>query len=387
MASHHSRDKPPAEVFTTPPRGQLNTGRSNDRGNGLYSPCAHHRDAGVREHISELIELEQHLLTGTYLQWAGMDNQTTQMTIHEFGGPELFTVTTVPTPSPGPGEVLVRITAIGVNPLDYKMRDGSSGMSKNLTFPCVLGREAAGEVISVGERVENFAPGDRVFGARGHSDLRGTYADHAVFPAEVLAHTPDKLEDRQVAGLSIVGRTALASVDTLAKVSAGDTVLIHGAGGGVGQLMTQLSVARGATVYASASTRHAEKLAKWGATHIDYTASDVSAAVWEQAGKVDVVLDGVYFDTFLPSLDLLKEDGRIVVLPSLADLGPAEERGIEAHTPVISPDPQALEELAGMLADGALDLIIGEVLPLSRIADAHRLLENGHANGKVIVEP
>lgn len=315
------------------------------------------------------------------------DTHSIQMTISEFGGPEQFTTTTTEIPSPGTGEVLVRIRAIGVNPLDYKMRDGSSGLSKKLRFPCVLGREAAGDVVSVGEGVEAFAPGDRVFGVRDHSDLRGTYAEHAVFPSDVLAHTPAGLTDRDVGGLALVGTTALEVVDKLARVSVGEVVLIHGAGGGVGQLMTQLAIARGATVLASASTRHAEKITGWGATHLDYTETDVFNAVRERVGRVDVVLDGVYFDTFLPSLDVLNEGGRIVALPSLADLTPATERGFEASSPVISPKPRAIEGLARMLADGSLNFTVGETLPLADIAKAHRLVEGGHSNGKVIVEP
>lgn len=308
------------------------------------------------------------------------------MTIPEFGPADIFTRTLIDHAQPGPGEILVKTTAIGANPLDYKMRDGSSGLCAKFAPPAVLGREAAGEVVAVGEGVDSFAPGDRVFGMRGLDDFRGTYATHNVFPADGVVRTPDSLDDVTAAGLALVGITATVAVEQLAKVKSGDTVLIHGAGGGVGQLMTQLAVARGATVLASASSRHHEKLVGFGAQHIDYTAEDVFEAVRRRFPEgVDVVLDGVYFDTFLPSLDVLASDGRIVALPSLADLTPAKERGIEAHIPAISNDTTIYADLADRVVAGEISLPIGLTKNLTEVAEVHRVLEDGHADGKIVM--
>lgn len=182
------------------------------------------------------------------MDMAANSGNTYAMTIPEFGPADIFTRTLIDHAQPGPGEILVKTTAIGANPLDYKMRDGSSGLCAKFNPPAVLGREAAGEVVAVGEGVDNFVPGDRVFGMRGFDDFRGTYATHNVFPADGVVRTPDSLDDVTAAGLALVGITATVAVEQLAKVKSGDTVLIHGAGGGVGQLMTQLAVARGATV-------------------------------------------------------------------------------------------------------------------------------------------
>ncbi len=308
------------------------------------------------------------------------------MTISEFGPADVFRKTSIEPGEPGPGEVLIKTSAIGANPLDYKMRDGSSGLSKSLTLPCILGREASGVVIAVGEGVTEFAPGDHAFGMRNHPDTRGTYATHNVFPADVLVKVPEGMDDTTAAGVALVGLTAQMAVEQQAKVSEGETVLIHGAGGGVGQMMTQLCLARGANVLASASTRHHDKLTGFGARHIDYTQVDVFDTIAEEyPNGIDVVIDAVYFDTFVPSLDLLREGGRIVVLPSLADLTPANERGIEAHIPLISADTTIVADLAGRIARGELSLPIGHTAPLSDVADVHRILEDGHADGKIIL--
>lgn len=318
-------------------------------------------------------------------------NQPFRIVIDRFGGTEEFHPANFEPPALAAGEVLVRTTAIGVNPLDYKMRDGSSGMCKNLVLPAVLGHEAAGVVEAVGQSVTEFKPGDRVFGMRKHADLRGTYATHNIFAAEDLVHTPEKLDDTTAAGLALVTLTALQAVDNLARVSADDTVLIHGAGGGVGQLMTQFAVARGARVIAVASARHADKLARWGAEHIDYTTEDPFARARELSPEgFSVVLDAIYFNTFEPSLSLLHDGGRIVELPSLADLSPAQtpeyaDRGIKAFIPVIAPDRDAVSQVAAQVAEGTIELHIGQTLPLTEVAAAHQILEDGHSDGKTIL--
>lgn len=308
------------------------------------------------------------------------------MIINNFGGPEEFTKVPLEDVQPGSGEILIKTTAIGANPLDYKMRDGSSGLCSKFSLPAVLGREVAGEVIAVGEGVTDLTPGDRVFGMRDTNDFRGTYATLNVFPADGVVRIPDSLDDVTAAGLALVGITATVAVDELARIQDGETVLIHGAGGGVGQVMTQLAVARGATVLASASSRHHDKLVGFGAQHIDYTADDVFEVVRRQyPDGVDVVLDGVYFDTFLPSLDILAPGGRIVELPSLADLTPAKERGIDAFIPSISNDTSIYEDLAQRIVAGELSLPVGHTAPLTDVAEVHRLLEDGHANGKIVM--
>lgn len=315
------------------------------------------------------------------------ETQPYAMQIDQFGTAAELHRVAIDSPPLAPTEVRMQVSAIGLNPLDYKMRDGSSGLAKSMTMPAILGREAAGVVTEVGSEVTRFAPGDSVVGMRSHADMRGTYASELIWPEEVLVAIPDAVNPIEAAALCVTGLTALQAVDQLAKVTDTDTVLIHGAGGGVGQLMLQLAVARGATVYASASGRHAERISLHGATPIDYTTTDVVGFIREEVGTVDVVLDGVYFDTFVPSLELLSDGGRVVVLPTLADLTPATERGIEAHIPGIAPDREALTEILALAADHTIQLSVAQTFALEDVAAAHELLETGHAPGKLVAIP
>lgn len=303
-------------------------------------------------------------------------------TIRRFGGPEELSITDVPEPTPGPGEVLVRVAYAGVNPLDHKIRDGSSGLAKKLTdtdFPLILGEECSGHVAAVGEGVAGFELGDAVFGMVPMT--HGCYSEYARFPASALARVPVGADLVTLGGTALAGLTAWKAVHDLAGVTRDDVVLIHGGGGGVGQLMVQLAVATGARVHATASARHRESITRWGAQHIDYTTTEFERAM----DKPDVIIDAVYFGTYQRSVDLLQPGDRLVVLPTLADLEPARARGLNVSVPSIQPDRDRLERLAGMIADGDLEVVVSEVLPLERVADAHRMVESGHAVGKVVL--
>ncbi len=305
--------------------------------------------------------------------------------IDRFGGSDEFHIQDLPTPQAGPGDVLVRVLAAGVNPLDYKIRDGSSGLAKRLgpdDFPLVLGRECCGEVAELGEGVTDLSVGQRVYGMPAITHKAGCYAEYVALPADSLAPAPEGASTIALAGTALAGITAWTAVHDLAKVTADDIVLVHGGGGGVGQFIVQLAVATGAAVYATASARHRDRLAGWGATPIDYTTQDFR----EVTPHPTVIIDGVYFGTYEPSLDHLAPGGRIVVLPSLADLEPARARGIDASIPQIAPDRARLEALAAQIAAGTLEVEISQVLPLAQVARAHDIVESGHAQGKVVLD-
>lgn len=305
--------------------------------------------------------------------------------IDRFGGPEqLRTTQDAPRPQVGEGDVLVRVLTAGVNPLDYKIRDGSSGMCARLRdedFPLILGRECCGVVEEIGSGVEGFFVGDRVFGMAPLTHKGSCYAEFAALPAESLAHAPAGVDDAVLGGLALVGLTAWVAVHDLARVTSDDVVLVQGGGGGVGYVAAQLAAATGAQVYATASARHADRLAAAGITHVDYTAQDYRDAT----PRPTVIIDGVYFGTYPAELDHLADGGRIVLLPSLADLGPAKERDIPAFIPTISPDRARLDALAARVADGSLRFDVADTLPLEQVADAHRALESAHAPGKLVL--
>lgn len=324
--------------------------------------------------------------------------------IHTFGGPEQLVIDEIPTPRPAAGEVLVRVAFAGLNPLDAKLRDGSSGMASRLELPAVLGREFSGTVLEAGEGVDldalGLPVGSSVFGMRSLEDLRGTDTDIVALSAEEVAPAlppharhgvPAEAAVPDLAaygGLALAGLTAQTVVE-LARISPGDTVLVHGGSGGVGQIILALLVRAGAgRVWATGRSDNAVRIAELGATPIPYDTSDWQEVIRESTGGrgVDVVIDTHYFATFVPSLDHLAPGGRIVVLPSLADLTPATERGIEAHIPRIAPSREALDALAADLSSGVISLEVGTVLPLADIAHGHELIQGGHTRGKIVLE-
>ncbi|MGP9538739.1 NADP-dependent oxidoreductase [Brachybacterium sp. AOP43-C2-M15] len=319
-----------------------------------------------------------------------------------FGGPDVLTLhTDSPRPEPAEGEVLVEVAYAGLNPLDYKIRDGSSGMAADLSLPAGTGRELTGTVIGAGPDLDTaelasrgVAPGTRVFGMRRPTDRRGVAAEVIAIAADDLAPVPDEVTEEDLprwAGLALAGLTAIATVHDAAELREGSSVLIHGGSGGVGQLLIPMAREAGAShVWATGRAANAERIRELGAEPIAYDQVDWQQAVREATGGegVDVVLDTRYFSTFLPSLDVLRADGEgmIVVLPSLADLTPAQERGITARITRIVTGRDRLDRLVQGMRSGAYPLETSRVLPLEQIAEAHRLLEDGHTRGKLVVD-
>lgn len=289
-----------------------------------------------------------------------------------------------PTPVPADDQVLVRMLAASVNPIDYKMRDGSSGAVKtwdDTVFPVVLGRDGVGVVEKVGRDISHVAAGDRVVVVNDAGRTDGTYAEYALFHYNEVAHVSKNVKVEEAAGLGVAGMTAWNAVHDLGKVTAVDIVLVHGAAGGVGQLITQLAVATGAQVYGTASTRNKERVEGLGATHVDYTQVDFR----EVTPRPTVIIDGVWFGTYEPSMDHLAEGGRLVILPTLADLGPAKERGIDVSVAGLDPNYERFTKLADMLGRGDLNILVSQTYPLEQAADAHRAVETGHTQGKVVL--
>lgn len=317
-----------------------------------------------------------------------------QVMIHKFGSRDVMRVEDVPAPSAAGGEILIDVHYAGLNPLDYKMRDGSSGLAAKMQLPCSLGREFVGTVTSGPQTLlyqHGLKEGDRVFGMRPHSDLRGTYAEQITIDPSCVAPVPEEVDDADLpffGGLALVGLTAIQTIRD-AQVAQGDVVLIHGGAGGVGQLLIQMALQAGAErVFATGRAANASRIKELGAIAIPYDGVNWREAINEHTDDrgVDVVIDTHYFKTFLPSLDHLVDGGRIVALPTLADLTPAKERGFHAATPTIAPDRMLLDKLAEGFADGRLQLEVSEVLPLGDVAYGHQQLESGHTRGKLILD-
>ncbi|SEF32742.1 NADPH:quinone reductase [Amycolatopsis pretoriensis] len=304
------------------------------------------------------------------------------ITQHTLGGPEVLTIEDAPAPRPGPAEVLVRVEAIGLNPLEPRLRAGEFPLLGPPPF--VLGWDISG-VVEAAPRTWRFKPGDEVFGMPLFPRAAGGYAEFVAAPALHLAHKPASLSHVEAAALPVVGLTAWQGLADLGGVTEGDRVLVHGGGGGVGHVAIQLAKSLGAHVITTAGPAKREFVEGLGADEvIDYTAVDFT----EVTGDVDVVLDTLGGDTAERSLEVLRPGGHLVTAVAEEDtvlIAKFEAAGRRFSGIAVDPDPVALRGLAGLVDRGELRVHVQETFPFDRIADAHRLIERGHLRGKVVL--
>jgi N-ethylmaleimide reductase len=299
--------------------------------------------------------------------------------IHAYGGAKFAQIDDVAPPVAGPGEVLVRVRAAGVNGLDWKIRDGSLQAVFQLTLPSTLGIELAGEVVGLGEGVDRFAIGMRVMGALG---ALGAYADLVVVAAEKLIRIPDALDDIHAAAVPVAALTAWQALFDAGQLQRGQTVLIHGAAGGVGGYAVQLAHRIGARVIATAQGVNSGYLRGLGADLvIDYR----KTAFWEQVSDIDLVLDLVGGEVLANSWQVLAKEGRIVstAAPEIMASTPAGKQGIWFQMQV---DANKLAELAGMVAQGELKSEVSEVADLSDTPAVIERNKTGHGPGKAVIK-
>ena len=305
------------------------------------------------------------------------------MRLERFGGPEVLRVVTVDEPSPAGGEVLVRVVAAGVNPVDWKVRAGRSG-ERFGTPPLVLGWDLSGVVEAVADDVSAFAAGDAVFGMPRFPALAGCYAEYVAAPADQLAAKPAALDHVAAAGLPLAGLTALQVLD-LAEVEAGQRVLVHAAAGGVGHLAVQLAKARGAEVVGTGRADKHPFLVELGIDQaVDYTA----AAFEDVVDDVDVVIDPIGGDYSRRSLEVLRPGGVLLLIVGRADealTAAAESAGVRIIRHLVHPDRPGLARLAELAEHGAVQVAVEQVFPLEQAARAHELGERGRTRGKLVL--
>lgn len=309
--------------------------------------------------------------------------------IDRFGGPEVLDWREVETPSPGPGQVRVRVHAAGVNPVDAQNR--ADGSWANLSLPAIVGSDFSGVVDRVGDGVSGWSAGEEVFGLSPFRESSaGTYAEYHVVEAGSLLRKPDNLSHVEAAAMPLAAATALEVIERRLAVGRGEVVLVHGAGGGVGSFAVQIAAAAGATVIASASERHHELLHRLGADLcLDYRRGDVAATARERAGRdLDAVADFVGGEAVATSLTALREGGRAAsVVGFEGDLEPAIDRNITLHGVLVDPeDHLLLEQVRDRAAAGHLRPVISAVYPLADVRSAHRRLEAGHMQGKIVLD-
>lgn len=314
--------------------------------------------------------------------------------IKKFGGPELLEEMDLPTPDLREGQLLVRVQACALNPVDYKIRKGLLGLP--FQFPLVPGYDVSGIVEALGPGVKDLEVGDEVFYT---PELLppGAYAElHAVEQA-IVSLKPEGLTHVEAASVPLAGSTAWQALFDRACIEPGDAVLIHAAAGGVGSIATQLAVWAGCEVLATASRDNQEYVAELGADLvIDYESDDFVAEVMEATGGegVDAVLDGVGGETFVRSFEALAPHGCVVSYApenmkdfSLEVLKPAFFKNAEAHFLFMQRDRHTLDALARLLELGFLEPLVEEVLPFeaAEVAKAHKRMESGHGRGKVVI--
>lgn len=302
------------------------------------------------------------------------------------GGPEVLELREVERPEPVPTEVLVRVSAVGINPVDWKIREYGGNPRAVGEPPLILGWDVAGVVEATAGNLTRFAVGDRVFGMPWFPRLARAYAEYVTSPARQLARTPDGLTDEQAAGLPLAGLTAWQALVDVADVGEGDRVLIHAAAGGVGHLAVQIAKARGAQVIGTARATKHDFLRELGVDEpIDYTTTP-----WEQTvSDLDMVLDPIGGEDYgMRSLETLRKDGLLIVLPGgvpEAVAAAAREQSKRATGIQVEPDYCALESLAALVDEGRLRVEVDETFPLEKAGEAHQRLEEGRTTGKVVL--
>ena len=308
----------------------------------------------------------------------------------------------IPRPVPGPGQVLVRIKASGVNPLDGKIRSGQAAHARQ-PLPAVLGMDLAGTIEALGEGVSGWLPGDEVYAmATGIGGAQGSLAQFAVVDARLLAHKPGNLSMRETAGLPLVLITAWEGLVDRARVRAGQKVLIHGGAGGVGHVAVQIARAFGAEVFATGSAGQQAIIESFGATFIDYRKSSVEDYVAEHTGGegFDIVYDTVGGETLDASLKAARVyEGHVVSClgwgqHSLAPLSfrAATYSGVFTLLPLLTGKGgehhgQILRDAAKLIEAGKLKpLLDPRQFTLQTAEAAHELLAGGAAQGRLVIE-
>lgn len=305
--------------------------------------------------------------------------------VRQYGPASVVEIAQMPKPEPKGGEVLVRVHATSLNPIDYKLRSGGVRPLLRLDFPAVLGFDFAGEVAALGDGVTGWSEGDRIYG-RIDSKTGGTHAEFATVRADIVDRIPDQLSFEEAAGLPLTGMTALQALH-IAGLSSGQRLLVNGAAGGVGSLAVQIGRARRAEVVGVCQSDDVDLVTSIGATRVlDYTKGELERT----SQRFDVIFDTVFNRPINDFRPLLKPKGVFVTTgfsPKLAVRSVIGKLGIGPRFEYLisRPDGAAMRELSGLVDSGHLKPVVQQTFPLERISDAYRHLEEEHTQGKVVI--
>lgn len=303
--------------------------------------------------------------------------------LHRYGAADELIYEATQRPEAQAGEALVRVRAIGVNPVDWKTRQGRYDTGP-IETPLILGWDIAGVVEATGTGVDQFTPGDDVFGMVRFPEFGDAYADYVAAPVSDLAKKPATLSCVEAAVVPLVALTAWQALFEVAKLQPGQTILIHAAAGGVGHIAVQLAKWKGARVIGVASAPNAEFLRSLGVDQvIDYTHERFE----DVAPEVDIVLDTIGGATQERSFAALKSGGILVSITDTPDAALAQRYGVRSARIQVHTSSAQLAEIAYLFESGKLHVEIARAFPLVEAAEAHRLSEAGHTRGKIVLIP
>ncbi|MCC6612372.1 MAG: NADP-dependent oxidoreductase [Anaerolineae bacterium] len=303
--------------------------------------------------------------------------------IHQFGGPEVLVYERAPMPEIAAGEVLVRVRAVGVNPVDWKTRSGSGRAAVGKSLPIILGWDVSGMVEAVAPDVTAFKPGDEVFGMVRFPELGSAYAEYVAAPATDLTPKPRSLTHVEAAAVPLVALTAWQALFDTLDLQPGQRILVHAAAGGVGHVGVQLARWRGADVIGTASAANEAFVRGLGASQvIDYTTTHFEEVVHD----LDCVLDCVGTQTQTRSLAVIRPGGKLVGITGQVEPALAAARNIDVQRILVHTSGEQQAQIAELIDSGELKVEVGEVFPLREARQAHELSETRHARGKIVLE-
>lgn len=308
--------------------------------------------------------------------------------INEFGGTEKLILTHVPKPEPDEGEVLVRIKAAGVNPVDYKIRSGLYKGRMPIEMPVILGWDVSGVVEKNGFGASRFELGEEVFAyARRKIIKNGTYAEYICLPESFLTYKPKSLSFEEAAGVPLAGLTAFQSLLHKGKLMKNERVLILGATGGVGSFAIQIAKAVGASVVAMAGKKNISYAVSLGADDfIDYTAGNIKDEIAQRfPDKFDLVFDCVGREMLDMAYEFVAPGGRLVSILGQVNQEKADKYKVLFNYHFVEPNVKNLNQITSWIGDGKFKVHIDQAFRLEEAAKAHEQIETGHTKGKIVL--
>jgi len=297
--------------------------------------------------------------------------------VHAYGGPDVLELEEVPRPQPAPDEVLVKVYASGVNPVDWKIRQGY----RQHPLPFIPGWDVSGVVEEAGRNVTDFRTGDEVYG-RPDTSRNGSYAEYITVKAIELGRKPTSIDHIRAAAIPLAGLTAWQALFEHAQLKKGQKLFIHGASGGVGTYAIEFAKWKGAYVIGTASAQNLSFLKELGADEaVDYHTKNFE----KQFTDIDVVFDTIGGDTQKRSLQMLKPGGILVTTLKVEDEAAFKQKGVRITGMLTTSKKEDLEAIAQLVDDGFVKPIISKILPLEAAEEAHRIIQNGHVRGKIVL--